>query len=219
MKQWSPDHPQAKLMDRKRAAILSAAREAFLDQGYEGTSMEGIAAKADVSIMTLYRHVGSKDELFSAVIAHACDPGGEAEAAEFERLMFQPLEDVLFASGMVVQHRLTDRETVALMRVVIAESERFPALAERAYQGLIGHLQDVVESMLAAKAETRDLSAEEHQQLSKLFIDQLCGVDTLRMLFGLDDVEPEEQERRAKRASAEVVEMLHQRSPALPRSG
>ena len=45
MKDWPTDHPKAKLMARKRAAILDAAREAFLRDGYEGTSMEEIAAE------------------------------------------------------------------------------------------------------------------------------------------------------------------------------
>ena len=89
MREWSPDHPKAKLMARKRAAILASARDAFLRQGFEGTSMEGIAAQADVSTMTLYRHVRSKDDLFAAVIADACDPDDATEQAEVEHLLQQ----------------------------------------------------------------------------------------------------------------------------------
>src|SRR5690349_15571641 len=69
VKDWAPDHPKAKLMARKRAAIVDAAREAFVRDGYGGASMERIAKDAGVSIMTLYRHAEGKDDLFSAVIA------------------------------------------------------------------------------------------------------------------------------------------------------
>ena len=51
-------------MKRKREAILAAARRQFLAHGYGGTSMEAIADAAGVSIMTLYRHAETKDELF-----------------------------------------------------------------------------------------------------------------------------------------------------------
>ena len=55
-------------MDQKRAVIVAAALDAFLDAGYAGASVNHIAAAAGVSIKTLYRHYDSKDDLFSAVM-------------------------------------------------------------------------------------------------------------------------------------------------------
>ena len=60
MRSWSSEHPKAKLIARKRSAILAAARDAFLSCGFEGASMESIAGSAGVSIMTLYRHARSR---------------------------------------------------------------------------------------------------------------------------------------------------------------
>ena len=141
MKDWAADHPKAKLMARKRAAILEAAREMFLRLGYEGTSMEAIAASAGVSIMTLYRHAERKDDLFAAVISSACDPSDEAEQAEMAAVMKKPLGEVLAISGVMFQERLGSAETAALLRVVMAESRHFPELAEKAYRGLVGHME------------------------------------------------------------------------------
>jgi TetR/AcrR family transcriptional repressor of mexJK operon len=53
----------------KRAAILSAAWALFLADGYEGASVDAIAARADVSKRTVYDHFGGKEHLFSAVMA------------------------------------------------------------------------------------------------------------------------------------------------------
>lgn len=53
----------------KRAAILSAAEALFLDGGYEGATVDAIAARADVSKRTVYDHFGGKERLFSAVMA------------------------------------------------------------------------------------------------------------------------------------------------------
>ena len=64
--------PKAKVMARSRASLVKAAREAFLSSGYGESSVNRIAQEAGVSIKTLYRHFGSKDELFGAVIAGLC---------------------------------------------------------------------------------------------------------------------------------------------------
>src|SRR5260221_9507728 len=79
MKTWSADNPKASLMKRKRGAIVEAARQAFLQNGYAQTSMDRIAETAGVSIKTVYRHFENKDDLFSAVMQAACSPGGFEE--------------------------------------------------------------------------------------------------------------------------------------------
>ena len=52
----------------KRAAILEAAKQLFLEQGYQGVSMDQIAATAGVSKLTVYSHFGDKETLFAATI-------------------------------------------------------------------------------------------------------------------------------------------------------
>jgi AcrR family transcriptional regulator len=49
--------------ERTRARLLSAAYELFAVKGYEQTRVADIAAAADVTEMTFYRHFGSKDQL------------------------------------------------------------------------------------------------------------------------------------------------------------
>lgn len=214
MKDWAVDHPKAKLMARKRAAILAAAKDIFLEQGFEGASMESIAAKADVSIMTLYRHAESKDDLFAAVIASACDPNDEEEQAGFVELMKRPLAEVLVEVGMIAQARLADPLTVALMRAVMAETTRFPQLGETAYSGFVGHLEQFAEIVLAEKPEARNLGKAEQKRLGALFIDRLFGADILRVLLGLGGVSQAEWRQRAMRARDEVMQQLAVLAPA-----
>jgi TetR/AcrR family transcriptional repressor of mexJK operon len=205
VKDWAENHPKAKLMARKRAAILAAARETFLNLGYEGASMEAIAARADVSIMTLYRHAESKDDLFAAVIANACDPDDEEERAEFEKLLKKPLGEVLVSVGIFAQQRLADPATVALLRAVMAETSRFPELAQTAYRGFVVNLEDMVERVLADKDESRALGKPARRKLAALFIDRLFGADMLRVLLGLGGASVAEQKQRAERARDEVM--------------
>jgi AcrR family transcriptional regulator len=213
MKVWAPDHPKAKLMARKRAAILEAARTAFLRLGYEGASMEAIAAAAEVSIMTLYRHASSKDELFAAVIANACDPNDEAEKVEVERLLKKPLAEILVTLGIAFQQRLAAHQTVSLMRAVMPETARFPELADIAYRGFVGRLEDGVEQVLLAKEETRDLGRAQRRKLSAIFVDRLFGADMLRVLLGLPGASQTEQKQRAERATGEFISRLTAAAP------
>lgn len=208
MKDWAADHPKAKLMARKRAAILTAAKTVFLEFGYEGASMEAIASAANVSIMTLYRHAESKDDLFAAVIAGACDPNGEAEQAEHHRLMQLPLAETLAGVGLIAQQRIADPATVSLLRAVMAEVARFPGLAETAYESFVGHQEQWVAFILAGKHESRHLDDAERQRLAHLFIDRLFGSDILRVLLGLGGATLADQQQRAARARDEVMRQI-----------
>jgi TetR/AcrR family transcriptional repressor of mexJK operon len=205
MKNLSADHPKAKLMARKRAQILAAARDAFLRLGYEGASMEAIAAEADVSIMTLYRHAERKDDLFEAVIASACDPSDEAERSRFMNLLGKPLGDLFIGLALIAQERLADPQTVSLMRVVMAETTRFPELGDIAYRGFVGHLEEMVAAALGLRPETASLGKATQRKLAAFFIDRLFGADVLRILLGLKGLTPAEQRQRAERARDEMV--------------
>src|SRR5688572_21608958 len=52
----------------KHEQILAAATEAFLQRGFDGTSMDLVARRAKVSKVTVYTHFHSKEALFGAII-------------------------------------------------------------------------------------------------------------------------------------------------------
>lgn len=54
--------------EKKRLAILEAARRLFVRDGYELTSVDAIAARAGVSKRTVYDHFGDKNRIYSAVL-------------------------------------------------------------------------------------------------------------------------------------------------------
>lgn len=116
--------------DRRGAAarIRKAARLLFLEKGYEGTSMDAVAAAAPVSKRTLYHHFASKAELFAAVIDEAWShftraPMLPAEAEGDPRQVLTAYVDRLKAHW--------DRpDVIPLLRLVIAEAPRFPELSQ-----------------------------------------------------------------------------------------
>lgn len=66
--------------DQTKAVILAAARERFAESGYEGTTIRGVAAAANIDPSMVMRYYGNKEQLFAA-------------AAEFD-LRFPDLSDV-----------------------------------------------------------------------------------------------------------------------------
>lgn len=208
MKSWPDNHPKAKLMARKREAILLAATEAFLEQGYEGASMEGIAATAGVSVMTLYRHVKNKDDLFAAVVSGACALSDEAEAQEFQVILKRPFREILIFIGVLFQKRLTSPQSTALLRAVMVESGRFPNLAEMTYRGLVSNHLEMFKSFLATRPELHHLSNRKRHPLGVAFIDQLFGANIVRVLLGLDDIGANERRTRAEAAADRLLAAL-----------
>lgn len=76
------------LLDRqsRRAAILTAAAEAFAQRGFAATSMDDVAAAAGITRLIVYRHFDSKEGLYAAVLQHVRDRlAGNFEIASGER--------------------------------------------------------------------------------------------------------------------------------------
>ncbi|WP_328773870.1 TetR/AcrR family transcriptional regulator [Streptomyces sp. NBC_00286] len=124
-----PSGPRAQA---KRQAIVRAARELFLREGF-GVGMDAIAAEAGVSKVTVYNHFGSKEALFTAVITSALDePLAGASPAALEGLAeAEDLRAALIDAARVWVHAVrANREVAALRNLVAAELHRFPELAE-----------------------------------------------------------------------------------------
>ena len=115
---------------RKRRAILEAATEVFLRDGYLGASMDEIAALSAVSKQTVYKHFTSKEALFVEIVSSMTQAAGDRvhhEPAEptSRAALRAYLEDYALRQLTIV---LTPR-LMQLRRLVIGEVPRFPELA------------------------------------------------------------------------------------------
>ncbi|KAA9132726.1 TetR/AcrR family transcriptional regulator [Marinihelvus fidelis] len=79
----------------KRIRILDAAVELFLRNGYDGASVEDIAAAAGVSRQTVYSHFGSKEGLFGLAVSTKCSSSGiDPERVDHQRPPREMLPEV-----------------------------------------------------------------------------------------------------------------------------
>ena len=122
-------------------AIRDAAAGLFLEKGYAGTSMDDIAAAAQVSKQTIYTHFPSKEALFADLVL-----GNAARVDEFLAGVAATLND---RGGIQVGLRKLARqyltfvarpEAVRLRRLMIGEASRFPDLALRYYELVPGRV-------------------------------------------------------------------------------
>lgn len=112
----------------KREQILQGAMQVFLRHGYAGTSMDRVAAAAGVSKQTIYSHFQDKEGLFTALV----------EGVTIHRLQHElgmdnlhgPPEVLLDQLATAFLHTMKHPDYLNLLRVVIAESVRFPELAQ-----------------------------------------------------------------------------------------
>jgi len=118
----------SRLTDRKRAAILEAAIDEFRSAGYEATSMDRIAARAEVSKRTVYNHFPSKEVLFLEIMHQLWEASREGEELAYRA--DRPLREQLLE---LVEHKLRllhGEAFVSLAKVAIAAAIHSPERAQ-----------------------------------------------------------------------------------------
>lgn len=132
--------PRAERSTAKRMRVLRAAQRLFLRLGYDGCTMEAIAASARVSKPTLYRYFSDKQALFVGVLEHlATDHLADERVASLQAAAIESPEEL--ERALVVWARATLARTMqpaylGLLRLLIAELPRIPELG-RLFQAAI----------------------------------------------------------------------------------
>ncbi len=117
-----------RLTDRKREAILQAAIAEFRTHGFEATSMDKIAASAEVSKRTVYNHFPSKDDLFAAILLQLWQNSASQREVVYRTDI--PLRDQLIDLMQEKMQMLNDEHFIALARVAIAATIHAPDRAQ-----------------------------------------------------------------------------------------
>lgn len=145
------------LTQRKRAAVLAAAREEFLESGFSNTSMDRVAERAQVSKRTVYNHFPSKEALFKAITADSIEAMRQAISVHYdpEQTLKAQLTDI--AEREVAQ--VTRPDYIAIFRVFLAEAGQFKAMFDEILeQSGSGH--DPIETWVAAAVADQQLAID-----------------------------------------------------------
>src|SRR4030095_3659858 len=129
VKRRSRGRPSPEQAAALRESFLTAALESFLDKGYAATSIEAIARDAGVAKITIYRQFENKEALFREVVHRAVSSARETTQSPVRAPLFRPGSDarqVRVDLAARMSRSATEPQTLALLRLVIAEAVRFP---------------------------------------------------------------------------------------------
>jgi len=193
--------PQVRSDDETRAVITEAARHEFAGSGFAGTSMDGVARAAGVSTKTLYRLFPNKVTLFEAMVTEridafvsvvklrACD-GGDVEAA---------LAEALTICGEL----MLDGEVIALQRVIIGESDKFPDIAETFFNKAITRTQAALADWLRVQQKRGTVALDDADAAAGMLLGMLAFQPQRAVMFGhLDPPSGPQLVHRAKACAA-----------------
>ncbi|MBJ6981513.1 TetR/AcrR family transcriptional regulator [Luteimonas sp. MC1572] len=172
----------------KRAAILDAAKQMFTRQGFDGASMDQIAALAGVSKLTIYSHFGDKDALFVAVVNAACEQ--QLPTALFEPSPETPLRERLMDIARAYHALVMAPETVASHRMLCAP-RLDSTLACNFWNAGPARLHDAFAALVARRQAAGDLDVADPARAAGHFFSLVKGEAFARLVIGYPDTAAE----------------------------
>lgn len=178
----------------RREAFLQAARDVFLEQGYEAANMSEIVRRAGGSLTTLYNQFGDKKGIFIAMVEE--NLGKITRAMEVELHSHAPVREGMRRIGIQFVTQLMTPDSLELYRLIVGLARQFPDVARSfAVKGL-----DRVRATLAAylrdREEAGEIVAGDANQLASLFLDMVRLGMQSRALLDVD-IRPTREEMEA----------------------
>ena len=212
--------PTASELERRKGLVMEIATELFVTQGYAATSLVDIAKGAGVATRTLYQHFGDKEAIFRDVI-FARDAGAAIEQPRVQS------GDTLFTAlqrGGRYAYQVTYRsQSIGLMRLMIAESNRFPDFMQSVAISIFGRFRRNIEKLFETMEEAGLIPHGNHARSAELFSDLVLGSHPI-MTYTNWDAEmpsPEDLDERVElfiRGAFDpaVVKVAHSKLAKLP---
>ena len=166
----------------KRAAILESAKRLFVEQGYDGVSMDQIAAAAGVSKLTVYSHFGDKDALFAAAARAYCEQRLPAEL--FDPNPDLPLRERLLEIAQAFYAMVSSPEAVAGHRILCT-----PQMADSPVPGMFWEagpkrVQGEFAQLLQRRLDAGELEIEDVPRAASQFFTLLKGDAHAQLVMG-----------------------------------
>ena len=168
---------------RKFDQVLEGARTIFLRDGFEGASVDDIAAEAGVSKATLYSYFPDKRMLFVEVAKSECRR--QADEAEVLIALTAPPECVLpEAARRIIDFSISEFGR-SVFRICVAEAERFPELGQGFYESGPELVRDRLSAYLNGAVARGELVIDDVHLAADQFA-ELCKADIFpSVCFGI----------------------------------
>ncbi|MGH8054531.1 MAG: TetR/AcrR family transcriptional regulator [Stenotrophomonas sp.] len=166
----------------KRAAILNAAKEMFVEQGFNGVSMDGIAARAGVSKLTVYSHFGDKEALFTEAIQAKC-----VEMMPDELFVTDsegPLRDQLLGIGHAFFTLISSDAAIATQRMMMTP-DTDDRIRQMFWQAGPARTETALSDFLGTRVARGELAIDDPHLAARQFFCLIKGEVHTHMMCGL----------------------------------
>jgi TetR/AcrR family transcriptional regulator, mexJK operon transcriptional repressor len=185
--------------DRKRKKLLLAATAVFLEKGYDGTSMDDVAARAEVSKPTVYKYFSDKEHLFAEIVRATTE-----QIDDLVRLVVETMAgDTDVHTGLAALARrfidaLMQPQVLRLRRLVIANADRFPDVGRRWYEQGFERVLATLATTFQSLAARKLLKLGDPLLAANHFVGLLLWIPVNKAMFtGDHQATPDELERYA----------------------
>jgi AcrR family transcriptional regulator len=142
----------------RRDAILDAALDEFSAKGFASARLDDVAKRAGVAKGTIYLHFADKESLFQELIRAKMVPVvGSLELAFATGL---PLRAVIEQAIEIFAREVYGTRRKEVIRLMISEGPRFPALAEFYYREVLARVLHAVRGLLRQAYERGELTSD-----------------------------------------------------------
>jgi AcrR family transcriptional regulator len=174
----------------KKADIKKAALKLFLMAGYDGTSVDDIAGEAGTAKQTVYAHFRDKETLFRTLVSDLANGLETPNLSNYDRERLT-VREYLNQIADSYFGQLDSREYYSFLRLIVAESVKFPGLSELYVYKVVELNNQILTTFLAAN---RELRFKDPAATAKIFRGALASHAMIQNVLLPDrPVQPEER--------------------------
>ncbi|WP_340692875.1 TetR/AcrR family transcriptional regulator [Hyphomonas sp.] len=180
--------------DKRRAAFIAAAREVFLEQGYEAASMSDIVQRAGGSLSTLYSQFGDKQGLFLAMLDERIRQITASMGVELSA--HAPVADGLRRIGQQFTSKLLEPESLEMYRLILGLARKFPEIPREFVRRGSDRVRQALADYLIDRVDAGEIHLDDPHRAASLFLEMSRAGLVNRALMD-DDVRPGPEEIKA----------------------
>ena len=168
--------------------ILEAAFLEFSRNSYAMTTLDQIAERAGVTKGTIYVYFENKEHLFISMVRELMKATLDTVHDMFERHEGSTAELLRAQFSFIYQHVVEDKRRREVVRMLIAEASRFPALADRYHEEIHRPCLELLNQAIQRGIDRGEIRRSAAAECPLVIMAPIALVDLWMMMF--DDRHP-----------------------------
>lgn len=174
--------PRKRRKDARPGEIVEAGLREFAEKGFAAARLEDIAARAGIVKGTIYRYFENKEALFREAVRLRVLPILQ-EADEMVARYPGPTDELLRGLLQAIYARFVASDTKVLMRIIIAEGQRFPDIPAYYHREMITKGEALLRKIIARGIERGEFRESAVRDYPAIIVAPALAAAILQMAF------------------------------------